>query len=319
METVYITQENCVLHRSEDHLILRKQGKCVGTIPLLNVKCIVLVSSVQITAQALDMLFSKQINVIYTTRSGHIKGSLQTQSGSGAVIRIAQHNAFVSQEIRLALAKSFVAGKVANQRHLLETYQRYYSLTEYKPLILQMKEHASKLPQAQSIDELMGLEGISARIYWDGFRHLLKQPAFNRREYRPAPDYVNSALNLAYSFLNNELTICLAAQRFDLEIGFLHSIHYGRNSLPLDLMEEFRSPFADAWLLGLFNKNILKESHFHGKEKGYYLTPDGFAKFIALYHEHLDRGNWKAIFRAQAQSLKKAVMSGEPYQSFRCA
>jgi CRISPR-associated protein Cas1 len=146
----------------------------------------------------------------------------------------------------------------------------------------------------------------------------LKNPSFARREYRPAPDYVNSSLNLAYAFLCSELTICLAAQRFDLEIGFLHSIRYGRNSLPLDLMEEFRSSFADAWLLGLFNKNMLKESHFYGKERGYYLNSEGFAKFIALYHEHLEDGNWKPKFRAQAQSLKKAVMTGEPYEPYRC-
>jgi len=282
------------------------------------VKCIVLISSVQITAQAIDMLFEKQIDVIYTSRSGHIRGCLQSQSGNGAVARIAQHHAFTSQDTRLSIAKSIVGGKITNQRHLLETYQRYYSLAEYKATILKMKGYASKLPQVQSIDEVMGLEGISARVYWDGYRHLLKQPSFARREYRPAPDYVNSALNLAYSFLNNELTMCLAAQRFDLEIGFLHSIHYGRNSLPLDLMEEFRSPFADAWLLGLFNKNILKESHFHGQEKGYYFTSDGFAKFIALHHEHLEEGNWRPRFRTQALKLKKAVMTGEPYEPYRC-
>ena len=318
METVYITQENCVLHRSEDHLVLRRQGQCIGTIPLLNVQCIVLVSSVQITSQALDMLFEKQIDVIYASRSGHIKGCLQSQSGNGAVIRIAQHHAFISQATRLAIAKSIVAGKIANQRYLLETYQRYYALAEYKALVSKMKEYASKLPQAQSIDEVMGLEGISARVYWDGYRHLLKNPSFARRACRPAPDYVNSALNLAYAFLNSELTMCLAAQRFDLEIGFLHSIHYGRNSLPLDLMEEFRSPFADAWLLGLFNKRILKESHFHGQENGYYLTSDGFTKFIELYHEHLEQGHWRPRFRTQAQNLRKAVMTGEPYESYRC-
>jgi len=318
METVYITHENCVLHRSEDHLILRRQGQCVGTIPLLNVQCIVLISSVQITSQALDMLFEKQIDVIYASRSGHIKGRLQSQSGNGAVVRIAQHHAFVTQDTRLSIAKSIVAGKIANQGHLLETYQRYYALAEYKTLVSKMKKYASKLPQAKSIDEIMGLEGISARVYWDGYRHLLKQPSFDRRAYRPAPDYVNSALNLAYAFLNSELTMCLAAQRFDLEIGFLHSIHYGRNSLPLDLMEEFRSPFADAWLLGLFNKSILKESHFHGQEKGFYLTSDGFAKFIALHHEHLEEGNWRPRFRMQAQNLKKAVMTGELYEPYRC-
>ena len=53
METIYIEQENCTLHRCEDHLILKKQGKSLTTIPLINVDSIVLFSSVQITSQSL--------------------------------------------------------------------------------------------------------------------------------------------------------------------------------------------------------------------------------------------------------------------------
>ncbi len=45
--------------------------------------------------------------------------------------------------------------------------------------------------------------------------------------------------------------------------GFLHSIDYGRFSLVLDLMEEFRTIIADTLALSLFNLKILKREDFY--------------------------------------------------------
>ena len=61
MEIIYITQENSVLHRCEEHLILKKKGHTVAEIPLINVKTLVLMNSVQITSHALDVLADKNI------------------------------------------------------------------------------------------------------------------------------------------------------------------------------------------------------------------------------------------------------------------
>ena len=45
--------------------------------------------------------------------------------------------------------------------------------------------------------------------------------------------------------------------------GFLHSADYGRYSLVLDLMEEFRTIIADTLTLSLFNLKILQPEDFH--------------------------------------------------------
>ena len=41
------------------------------------------------------------------------------------------------------------------------------------------------------------------------------------------------------------------------QLGFLHSVHVGRNFLSLDLMEEFRAAFIDTWIVSFFNKCAL--------------------------------------------------------------
>ena len=48
--------------------------------------------------------------------------------------------------------------------------------------------------------------------------------------------------------------------------GFLHTIDYGRYSLVLDLMEEFRTIIADTLTLSLFNLKILQKDDFEREE-----------------------------------------------------
>ncbi len=138
MEISYIIQENCTLQRCENHLTLMKKGHAIGTIPLAGLKTIVLLSNVQITSPALNMLFDQNIDVIYMSRSGQVKGKLYAQTGGGAIIRLAQHSAFLNPERRLAIAREMVRAKVRNQVRLIEKYVRYYALTDYDDSIARM-------------------------------------------------------------------------------------------------------------------------------------------------------------------------------------
>jgi CRISPR-associated protein Cas1 len=205
--------------------------------------------------------------------------------------------------------------KIHNQMSLVRKYKYHDTNADFDEHISAVDGFARLLGDTATIDEVMGVEGVSAKYYWDCFRHLLKNPIFTRREYRPSPDYVNALLNLGYAFLSNEVAACLIAKHFDLELGFLHSVHYGRNSLSLDIMEEFRAPFIDAWVLALLNKNQLKDEHFHVDNGDWRLTDIGFRKFCSLYHERA--ADWRGKFREQANRLKNAVVKGEGYEPHR--
>jgi len=213
------------------------------------------------------------------------------------------------------MAKSIVSAKIHNQLDIVKKYKYHDTNPSFDDHLAAVETFKAQLGAAEHIDQIMGVEGVSAKYYWDCFRHLLKNPVFTRREYRPSPDYVNALLNLGYSFLCNEITTCLIAKHFDLEIGFLHSIHYGRNSLALDMMEEFRAGFADAWIISLLNKNQLKSEHFHMANNDWRLTDDGFRKFCELYHGRLDV--WRDKFREQANKLKSALIKGGAYEPYR--
>jgi CRISPR-associated protein Cas1 len=231
------------------------------------------------------------------------------------VVRLAQFSTFLSPERRLSIAKNIAAAKIHNQLRLVKKYKYHDTNPEFDSDIAAIETFSGKMSNASTIDEVMGLEGVSAKYYWDCFKRLLINPIFTRRDYRPAPDYVNALLNLGYAFLANEITVCLIAEHFDIEIGFLHSVHYGRASLALDVIEEFRSPFIDAWLLGLLNRKILKTEHFTIENGDFRLTPCAFSKFCRLYHTHVD--GWRERFRQQAKQLRTSVMEGNIYEPYR--
>ncbi|UYO61627.1 CRISPR-associated endonuclease Cas1 [Acetobacterium wieringae] len=315
METIYITTENGTLRCESEHLKLTKRGKLVQCIPLVGVKSLVILNSTNLTFPAIDLLLNRGIDIIYTSKSGNVKGRIISAKGGGAIVRLAQHSNFLDYQRRLLIAKKFVAGKINNQMALIKKYKYYEKNHSFDAYFLDIQRFLVSLEKAESIDTIMGIEGIAAKYYWAHFGALLKNPVFIRRDYRPAPDYVNGLLNLAYTFLANELTTCLLAEHFDLELGFLHSVHYGRNSLVLDMMEEFRAPFADAIVLVLLNKNILQEKHFETIRSDFRLNSEGFSKFCMYYHNQVT--DWQEIFRVQVKRLKKALIEGSNYEPYR--
>ncbi|MCL2046569.1 MAG: CRISPR-associated endonuclease Cas1 [Oscillospiraceae bacterium] len=314
METLYIIEDKCSVRREGSHLKLMRLGETIGTVPLVGVKTIVAFDTVSITAPALDLLMANGIDVIYQSQWGKVKGRFIAANGGGVITRLAQYTAFMDTKRRLEIVKPIIEAKISNQLTVIRKYKYRDATDDYDKSISVMEASIKNLFAAQQIDEIMGIEGIAAKHYWSCFKQLLKNPDFTRREYRPSPDYVNALLNLGYAFLHNEITTCLLAKNLDLEIGFLHSIHYSRNSLSLDIMEEFRAAFVDSWVLTALNKNQVKKENFHMIEDDWRMTDEGFHKFCQLYHKRISP--WREKFQKQADKLKDSLVKGGEYEPY---
>ena len=314
MDTIYVTQERCTIRREGEHIKVTRLGETLNTVPIHGLKTLVLFDSVQLTTQALNMLLGNGIDIIYMSKAGKLKGRILAAKGGGAILRLAQYSAFLNVNTRLGIAKSIVTTKINNQASIIKKYKYHDTNSQFNNHLLELQKYTELVDTANTIEEIMGVEGISARYYWYCFRHLLKNPVFKRREYRPSPDYVNALLNMGYAFLAIEISTCLIAQHFDSEIGFLHSIRYGRNSLALDLMEGFRPIFVDAWILSLVNKKQIRPEHFCIVNGDYRLSDEGFHKFCTLYHERVP--NWRGKFHEQTERLKIALLKGGRYEPY---
>lgn len=108
---------------------------------------------------------------------------------------------------------------------------------------------------------------------------------------------------------------------FDPYIGFLHTDKYGKPSLPLDLVEEFRPVIVDSLVISLINKRIIQVDDFDVELGNVYKLKDGaFKKFLQHYEEKKRteikhplfdyKATYMKSFELQARLLGKFI-SGE--------
>ena len=130
--------------------------------------------------------------------------------------------------------------------------------------ILEMKRLAQRTAQAPSLDVLRGYEGRSAVVYFDGFARgfLADEATFTKRTRRPPTDPVNALLSLGYTLLFNTVMAAVSLVGFDPYLGCFHAVDYGRPSLALDLMEEWRPVIVDSLVLSVFNLKSLSLADF---------------------------------------------------------
>jgi CRISPR-associated protein Cas1 len=140
---------------------------------------------------------------------------------------------------------------------------------------------------------------------------------FPGRKKHPSTDPANALLSLGYVLLTNEIAGLCASQGFDPFIGFYHGIRYGRQSLPLDVVEVFRQPVIDRLCLRLLNRKQITEKDFEGGKGGLRLQPQPLKLFLESYDNHLREGNegdcsWRERLRRQVEDLKSMIINGVP-------
>ena len=235
--------------------------------PASQVEMILIGGSSSISSSALQLAVEKRIPVFFTYPSGYPYAALFPMVSTGSArTRMEQYLSRLDDR-GLKLAVAFAEGKLLNQYYLLRTFIRY-RMKRNKDLAKYLNERADEIKkalrelrkiQAESLDfglrsKLMNIEGRGAEAYWEAISQLIpsKFGPF-RREKRGAKDVVNSLLNFGYGFLLARVTTSLFYVGLDPYAGYLHVDRAGRESLSLDLMEEFRQQAVDRVVLRLIS------------------------------------------------------------------
>jgi CRISPR-associated protein Cas1 len=151
---------------------------------------------------------------------------------------------------------------------------------------------------------------------------------FENRNRRPPRDPVNALLSLAYAMLTKDTAVTLFSVGFDPYLGFYHSPRYGRPSLALDLMEEFRPLVADSVVISAINNGEINTQDFYSRAGMVSLKDSGRRKFLEAYERRMDsliahpifgyRISYRRIIEVQARLLGRFI-TGEidRYPAFR--
>ena len=238
----------------------------MAQIPMHQLEQLTLMGNVQVTTQAIAQLLQANIEVVFMTQHGRVRGRLLANESKFAELRLKQLQTMSDVGSRLALARQVVLGKLHNQLALLwEVGQSAGQVNllesgarERQKALQGISDMAVQAAGCDNADSLRGYEGKAATYYWQAFRRLLaRDMGFTGRQYRPAPDPVNALLSFGYALLQKDVTAAVQLVGLDTHIGFFHTVQYGRPSLALDLMEEFRQWVVDKVVLDLVNLPVV--------------------------------------------------------------
>jgi CRISPR-associated protein Cas1 len=327
LRPVYLNTQGLKVGKSGEVLQVRekdalKQEVRMGEICQLN-----LMGNIQLTTQALQSLCEQNVPVCYFSMGGWFYGITTGLNQKNVFLRKAQFRLADEAWFATALARRLVAGKIRNQRTLL---QRNH--VEPDPRTLRdLKEMAERSETARNLAELLGIEGNAARLYFGDFNGMIKvdeteglakefQLDFTARNRRPPRDAVNALLSLAYSVLAKDLTIACYAVGFDPFMGFYHQPRFGRPALALDLMEPFRPLIADSAVLSAINTKMVTPKNFIKVGPAVVLSPEGRKGFFRAYELRMDtmvthplfdyRVSYRRLLEIQARLLAR-VLEGE--------
>ncbi|KIR01323.1 CRISPR-associated protein Cas1 [Lachnospiraceae bacterium TWA4] len=321
MAVIYVKEQGSLVRRKGNRIEITKGSISLFEYPILYMDSLVLLGNIQLSTQALHLLLESGIDIVYMTLNGRYLGHTAAENSKNVFLRLAQYQCYEDLEFRMGLARRIVNNKISNQLAVIRTYRWKSGDKQWKEDSLKIQEYQKRLINLNSSQEIMGIEGICSSIYFGCFGRMLKSEfVFNNRNRRPPKDPVNAVLSLTYTFLTHELESLLEAESFETCLGFLHGIRYGRKSLALDLVEEFRQPIADRMVLQSFNKKMFNKHDF--KEDEMLLTEDGFRKFCKIYEKWMtqSRGekkqNFRTVLKIQIKALKQTFQKGIEYQPF---
>ena len=255
------------LSKKSDRLIVRKGKDLIYEFPFFRLSEVTIASKgITLSSDLILELCQRGVQVNFMQGTGRPYAKLSSPMLSATIQARREQIRALDDERGMKLSKIILKGKLKNQRKLLLYFGKYlkkahsakYELLEQRISSLAKYERQISSVTGATIgdvrNELLGIEGVSGRIYWEGVQDIVSgKVEFFGRVRRGATDKVNSMLNYGYGILYSQVWGSVISAGLEPFAGFLHVDRPGKPSLVLDLVEEFRQPVVDRTVISYVN------------------------------------------------------------------
>ena len=324
LKPLYLNTQGLRVGKSWNVLKVKQKAKVIQEVRINDICQVNLFGNIQITTQAVQSLCQAEKPVCYFSQGGWFYGITTGLNTKNVVLRKAQIVLADEDWFSLRVSRAIVAGKIKNQRTMLMRNHIEPPTID----IRQMKRAVGWAENAASTEELLGLEGYAAKLYFGNFSGMLKRDGthnentefkfdFTRRNRRPPRDPINALLSYGYSLLTKDLTIASYAVGLDPMIGYYHQPRHGRPALALDIMEPLRPLVVDSAVLSAVNTGMVTSKHFVEAGKAVSMNPAGRRAFLRAYEGRMDqlvthpqlgyRVTYRRLLEIQARLLGKTL------------
>ena len=273
LNTLYVTTPEAYLSKDGLNVVITVKQEEVFRIPIINIEGIVTFGYMGASPGLMKLCVDNNVSLTFLSPQGKFIARVQGPTRGNVLLSTEQYRLSENEDFALHISKLFIGGKIQNYRNILRRYERDYgSNDDIAEAVQALEVRKRDLNRVQDLNQLRGIEGDAASVYFDVFPYLIlnQKPdfPFNGRNRRPPKDAVNAMLSFVYTLIANDMAAALETVGLDPYVGFLHALRPGRTSLALDVMEELRAYLGDRLVLSLINRRQVngKDFLFQGDE-----------------------------------------------------
>lgn len=293
LNTLFITTQGAYLSKEGETVVVSVDKETKLQLPIHTIQGIVCFGQVSMSPYLMGFCAENKVAVSFLTEYGHFLASIQGKISGNVLLRREQYRRADDAAYSAQITKSILTGKIANCRTVLQRALRDHTdkinNDELVEASKQLSWHLNQIQKTDTLDELRGIEGAAANIYFDVFDNLIitqkNDFKFDKRNRRPPLDEVNCLLSFLYTLLMHDVRSALESVGLDSCVGFLHRDRPGRPGLALDIMEEFRPFLADRLTLSLINRDQVRKKDFKRMESGAVFMNDDIRKEILVAYQ----------------------------------
>lgn len=297
-DVIYVSAQKSRVRAEGGRVTVTPWGEkeVLASFPVEKVRTINVFGSVSVSSSVLTKCQEKGMVVNYFTYYGRYEGSFIPVHNTIAEVRRHQYGCTGTRALRIA--RTMIGGKIRNSRTLLS--RKHVSPPG------RLKELELSAGGAKNMSTLRSMEGEAAGIYFASLNEcLIEGWTFEKRTRRPPEDHINALLSLTYTMVMNEVISALRQYNLDPFLGVMHTDRHGRPALALDLLEEFRPIFCDAFALRLVNQRVLTHEDF--KEDNH-LKDTSFKKYLSQYDTYMKEEFRHPHFKYRVSRRRAIIM-----------
>ncbi|WP_048151099.1 CRISPR-associated endonuclease Cas1 [Methanolacinia paynteri] len=324
METVLVTGRGVKIGRHNKMLYFSERDKKERSISPIDLDLIILSGEFSISSGAIRLLSSHDAGIVVLDNYGRPIGHFLPARKSKVIENYEMQRSLPSKK-SLGIAKEICRTSGRNKIALLRSVGRNKGI-DCKDIMSSIQCKIELIDEITSKNVLLGIEGITGRLYYEGLKLLLPEDAgFSHRNRHPPCDPVNALLSYGYGILYSHIRRAVVTAGLSPYYGILHSSYKKQEALVYDLIEEFRQPVVDRVVLTLFNKNQVGMNDFSIESGKCTINSQAKRIFSSEIMSRLNSGylyksvhlKFNDIIREQAVLMQKAIAGECDYFAFR--
>lgn len=284
LNSLYVMKQGSYLHKERETVVIENERQKIAQYPIHSIGAIHCFGNVLVSPYIYGLCADYGIILSFYNEYGRFLGRMQTKQTGNIMLRRLQYR--LADENPVNIARNIVAAKISSSRKVLQRHNRNQKPSDMDENLTHsisvLQRYITKLQDETDIAVIRGIEGEAASRYFGHFNRMVLNESFSfsGRNRRPPRDPVNAMLSFMYSIAAGDISAALQGVGLDAQAGFLHADRSGRDSLALDLLEEFRAWLIDRLVLSMVNKKQVAASGFKHELSGAVSMSDDVRKLL---------------------------------------